>query len=109
MGGHEGVGTGASAVQPTSSGKVDSPSRGAIAREELITADAKTTTAVVPIANVVARLIEPFISLCHCRVESKRRRIPHYENDYCCIKQSDEPLVLSARFARHSTRGRLFC
>jgi hypothetical protein len=26
-----------------------------------------------PIANVVTRLIEPFISLCHCRVEKKGR------------------------------------
>ena len=46
-----------------------------IAREELITVAAKTTAAAAPIAKVVARLIEPFISLCHCRVESKRRRI----------------------------------
>jgi hypothetical protein len=28
-----------------------------------------------PIANVVARLIEPFISLCHCRVEHENGRI----------------------------------
>jgi hypothetical protein len=38
----------------------DSSGTGAIAREELITAAVKTTTAAAPIANVVARLIALF-------------------------------------------------
>ena len=57
-GAHEGVGTrriGAS--QPISPGKADSPSRGAIAFEELITAAASATTAGAAIAIVVVRLI----------------------------------------------------
>ena len=53
-----GNGTGASAAQPTSSGEVGSPVRWPIAREELITAAANATAETVPIANVVAVLIE---------------------------------------------------
>jgi hypothetical protein len=56
---HEGVGNGASAAQPTSSGEVSSPVRWPIAREELITAAANATAAVATIANDVVRLIEP--------------------------------------------------
>ncbi len=41
--------------------------------EEAVVASA--TTAAEQIANVVARLIEPFISLCHCRVENKKGAI----------------------------------
>jgi hypothetical protein len=53
----------------------DSSATGAIAREELITAAVKTTTAAAPIANVVARFIAPFISPFHSCVENKRGRI----------------------------------
>ena len=72
-----GVGIGPAAArtstrsQPKSSGEVNSPARGAIAREELITAAAKPTTAAARIAKVLACVNEPFISLCHCRVERK--------------------------------------
>jgi hypothetical protein len=34
------------------------------------------TTTTAPIANVVARLIEPFVSLSHCCVESKKTESP---------------------------------
>lgn len=36
---------------------------------------ASATTATVPIANVAARLIASFISLCHCCAKSKRGRL----------------------------------
>ena len=70
---HEGVGTGASAGLPTLSGEIDSPVPWPIAREELITAAANVTAAAATIANDVVRLIETFISLCRCPVESKQR------------------------------------
>jgi hypothetical protein len=61
--------------KPWPSGEVESRARGAIAREELITVAASATTETVPIASVVARFIEPFISLWRYRVKSKKRRI----------------------------------
>jgi hypothetical protein len=83
QGGHETVGTagGPTATEisicprPSRSAEADPPARWPIAREELITAAASATTTIAPIANGVACFIEPFISLCHCRVESKIRRI----------------------------------
>ena len=78
-----GVGVGATEIstrlQPSSSGEADSPARGAIAREELITAAAVITTAAAAIANLVARVIEPFISLWHCRLEGKKAKIRQRE------------------------------
>jgi hypothetical protein len=66
-----GVGVGVAVGVPAS----DSSALGAIAREELITAAATATTAAARIANIVAGLIEPFVSLCHYCVENKRGRI----------------------------------
>lgn len=50
----------------------------------------------------VARVIAPRISLFHCRVESKRRRIPHHETKYplldaFCLAHADSESECAAR------------
>jgi hypothetical protein len=103
-----GVGVGPAAArtstrpQPTSSGEVDSPARWPIAREELITAAARARTAAVQIANVVARLIEAFISLCHCRVKNKSGRIRPRE---LALTKASEPII--RYFSRRWRLGRM--
>jgi hypothetical protein len=62
-----------------SSREINPSARWPVARDTLITAAASATTAAVAIANLVARLIEPFMSLCRCRVKGKTRRITSRE------------------------------
>jgi hypothetical protein len=58
-----------------SSGEINPSARWPVARERLITAAASATTAIAPIADGVACFIEPFISLCRCRVKTKNGMI----------------------------------
>jgi hypothetical protein len=86
QGGHGGGGLDPAAAattstrpQAVSSREINPSARWPVARDTLITAAASATTAAVAIANLVARLIEPFMSLCRCRVKGKTRRITSRE------------------------------
>jgi hypothetical protein len=68
-----------------------------VACAEIATAQSSTTS----IANVVARLIEPFISLCRCCVERKRgriRRVKHWKPTLAILMALSASLAVADDF-----------
>jgi hypothetical protein len=88
--------------RPSSSGEVDSPARGAIAGEELITIAASATAGIVPIASVVARIIEPLYHFVVAVWKSKKssiRRVKFGKSSLIGSGMDDPSSILDVMYA----------